>query len=260
MGMVVAVANQKGGVGKTTTAVNLAAAMALDGRRVLLIDLDPQAHATSGTGIHRTDVRESVYDVLINGLSASAVILPTAISGLDIIPSAIDLAGGEVELVGLPSRELRLRQATEPIRGAYEVVLIDCPPSLGLLTINALASADSVLIPIQCEYYALEGLARLVESIDLIRAQLNPGLQIGGILLTMFDPRTNLSAQVAAEVRAHFGEKVFQTLIPRSVRLAEAPSYGRPVITYDPTSRGAAAYVALAREVMGRVGQPTAVE
>lgn len=260
MGLVLAVANQKGGVGKTTTSVNLGAALASSGRRTLLIDLDPQAHATSGVGVARTDVRQSTYDVLINGASAEDAVHGTQIPGLFLIPSTIDLAGGEVELVGLPHRELRLRGAIASVRPAFDLILIDCPPSLALLTVNALAAADEVLIPIQCEYYALEGLARLVESIELVRSQLNPALQVGGILLTMFDPRTKLSEQVAAEVRMHFGDKVFQTVIPRSVRLAEAPSYGQPATTYDPTSRGAQAYQALAEEVAERVGQPAAVE
>ncbi|MGH2348774.1 MAG: ParA family protein [bacterium] len=260
MSRVVAVANQKGGVGKSTTAVNLAAALALAGRHVLLVDLDPQGHSTSGLGTPSADIQTSIYDVLILGTALQSMLLPSRVRGLDVAPSTIDLAGGEVELAGMPSREFRLRDALRGVRDWYDLVLIDCPPSLGLLTINALVAADEVLIPIQCEYYALEGLARLADSVELIRPQLNPALEIGGVLLTMYDSRTNLSEQVAAEVRRHFGSKVFQTVIPRSVRLAEAPSFGQPVVTYDPTSKGAAAYVALAREVEARAGQPIAVE
>jgi chromosome partitioning protein len=260
MGRAVAIANQKGGVGKSTTAVNLSAALALDGHHVLLIDLDPQAHSTSGLGTVRSDVQGSIYDVLINGLALQSIILPSRVRGLDLAPSTIDLAGGEVELATVPSREFRLRDALRGIRDWYGFVLIDCPPSLGLLTINALVAADEVLIPLQCEYYALEGLAALVDSIELIRPQLNPALEIGGVLLTMYDARTNLSEQVAAEARRHFGPKVFQSVIPRSVRLAEAPSFGQPVVTYDPASKGAVAYMALAKEVASRVGQPAAVD
>ena len=259
MGRVIAVANQKGGVGKTTTAVNLSAALALDGRHVLIVDLDPQAHATSGMGIPRDGAGRSVYDALINGVPLQFIVIPTRIEGLDLAPGSIHLAGAEVELVGLPSREMRLRDALQSVRNGYDLIVIDCPPSLGLLTLNAMAAADELVIPIQCEYYALEGLTRLVETIALIRRQLNPELAVSGVLLTMYDPRTNLSEQVAAEVRRHFRDEVFQTVIPRSVRLAEAPSFGQPVVTYDPASRGAEAYVALAKEVSARVGQSAAV-
>lgn len=229
MGRVIAVANQKGGVGKTTTAVNLSAALALDGRHVLIVDLDPQAHATSGMGI-RGGAGRSVYDALINEVSLQLIVVPTRIDGLDLAPGSIHLAGAEVELVGLPSRERRLRDALQSVRDAYDLSVIDCPPSLGLLTLNAMAAADELIIPIQCEYYALEGLTRLVETISLIRRQLNPELAISGVLLTMFDPRTNLSEQVAAEVRRHFPDDVFQTVIPRSVRLAEAPRDRKSVV------------------------------
>lgn len=256
MGKVLAVANQKGGVGKTTTAVNLSAALALSGRRILLIDMDPQGHATSGIGVAKTAVGVSVYDVVINGLSTGSALMPTPVENLDILPGSIHLAGAEVELVSITSREFRLKDSLRQVRDWYDIVLIDCPPSLGLLTINALVACDEVLIPIQCEYYALEGLSQLLESIALIRRSLNPGLRIGGVILTMFDARTNLAEQVAAEVRRHFPNEVFQTVIPRSVRLAEAPSFGKPVVTYDPASRGAAAYTALAEEVSAHVGEP----
>lgn len=260
MGRVIAVANQKGGVGKSTTAVNLSAALATAGGHILLVDMDPQAHATSGIGVARASVGVSVYEALINDVAISSALLPTAIKGLDLVPGSIHLAGAEVELVSLPSREFRLRESLRPIREWYDAIFVDCPPSLGLLTVNAIVAADEVLIPIQCEYYALEGLSQLMESVSLIRRNLNPDLRIGGVLLTMFDARTNLAAQVAAEIRRYFPSEVFQTVIPRSVRVAEAPSYGQPVVAYDPSSRGAQAYVDLAREVSARVGQPAVAE
>jgi len=254
------VASQKGGVGKTTTAVNLAAALAISGLRILLVDMDPQGHATSGVGVAKAAVGVSIYDVVINRLSAASALMPTPVKDLDIMPGSIHLAGAEVELVSVPSRESRLKDSLRPIRDWYDIVMIDCPPSLGLLTINALVAADEVLIPIQCEYYALEGLSQLLESINLIRRQLNPELRIGGVLLTMFDARTKLAEQVAAEVRRHFPKEVLQTVIPRSVRLAEAPSFGQPVVTYDSSSRGAEAYTMLAKEVATHAGQPAPAE
>ena len=251
-----AIVNQKGGVGKTTTAVNLSAALASLGRIILLVDLDPQGNSTSGVGISKTGLRMSVYDVLIGGDPLDHVIQRTATAGLDLVPSDVRLAGAEVELTATIARENRLKAALRTARNHYDVVIIDCPPSLGLLTINALTAADACLIPVQCEYYALEGLSSLVTTIDLVRRHLNTGLEVSGVLLTMADPRTKLSDQVATEVRNHFGSKVYETVVPRSVRLAEAPSYGQPIIAYAPGSRGAAAYLTLAGEFADRIGLP----
>ncbi len=253
MAIVLAVVNQKGGVGKSTTALNLSAALARKGRRVLLVDLDPQGNATSGLGIPKDRLRASVYEVLLRHLPLRAVVLPTAVEGLEVAPSTVELAGAEVELAGAEDRETRLREALEEVQERYDLIVVDCPPSLGLLTVNALAAADRALLPIQCEYYALEGLSLLLRTLDLVRNALNPGLRIGGVVLTMYDSRTNLSEQVAREVRAFFGQEVFRTVIPRTVRLAEAPSHGQPIFLYDPQSRGALAYEALAEEVAGRL-------
>ncbi|MCS7235039.1 MAG: ParA family protein [Armatimonadota bacterium] len=257
--MILAVANQKGGVGKTTTVVNLGAYWARARWKVLLVDLDPQGHATSGLGVHRAYVRTSTYDCLIQGASVRQAALPTELDGLDLLPSSLDLAGAEVELVNSPGREQRLRQALEPARQRYDWILVDCPPSLGLLTVNALAAADGVLVPIQCEFYALEGVAQLVRTVEAVRRALNPGLQVAAVILTMYDPRTNLSEQVAREVRAHFGARVAKTVVPRSVRLAEAPSHGKPVMLYDPYSKGAQAYEALAQELAASLRPAAAV-
>jgi chromosome partitioning protein len=249
---VTACTNQKGGVGKTTTVVNLAAYLALSGLSTLVIDLDPQGNATSGLGIDRRAVDRSVYDALINRVPVGELTVGTAVDGLDLVPSAPALSGAEVELVAIPARERRLAASLDGLDGRYDRVLIDCPPSLGLLTVNALTAADGVLIPIQTEYYALEGLSQLVNTIRLVREGLNPRLEIEGVLLTMYDRRTNLSAQVAAEVRRHMNGTVYDTVVPRSVRLSEAPSHGLPIALYDPSSRGAVAYGALASEVAAR--------
>jgi chromosome partitioning protein len=249
---VTACTNQKGGVGKTTTVVNLAASLALSGTSTLVIDLDPQGNATSGLGVDRRSLDRSVYDALIDRVPISELTLGTAVEGLDLVPSAAALSGAEVELVGMPARERRLSVCLAGLDHKYDRVLIDCPPSLGLLTVNALTAADGVLIPIQTEYYALEGLSQLVNTIRLVRESLNPRLEIDGVLLTMFDGRTRLSGQVAAEVRRHLNGTVYDTVVPRSVRLAEAPSHGLPIALYDPSSRGALAYGALALEVAAR--------
>jgi chromosome partitioning protein len=258
--LTVAITNQKGGVGKTTTAVNLSAGLARLGRHILLVDLDPQANATTGVGIDHRSVERSLYDCLIDEVDPSAVKVSTAYPGLDLLPSTIDLAGAELELVAAIARETKLRRVIEHV-GGYDAVIIDCPPSLGLLTVNGLTAAQKVLIPIQCEYYALEGLSQLLRNIELVRAGLNPTLDIGGIVLTMYDARTKLSEEVTREVREHFGGKVFSTIVPRSVRLSEAPSYGQPAISYDPYSRGSKAYIWLAEEFERRFfGAPLAAQ
>ena len=249
---VTACTNQKGGVGKTTTVVNLAAYLALSGTSTLVIDLDPQGNATSGLGVDRRSLDRSVYDALINRVPIGELVVRTAIPGLDLVPAAPALSGAEVELVGLPARERRLSASLADLDERYERVLIDCPPSLGLLTVNALTAADGVLIPIQTEYYALEGLSQLVNTIRMIREGLNPRLEIDGVLLTMYDGRTRLSVQVAAEVRRHLEGAVYDTVVPRSIRIAEAPSHGLPIALYDPASRGGEAYGRLAAEVTAR--------
>ena len=266
MGRIICVANQKGGVGKTTTAVNLSASLSLAGHSTLLVDLDPQGSASSGVGV--SPRRESpvdgtphdqptIYEVLLGEQPAAAAIRPAAVERLWVLPSARDLIGAEIELVPMLGREHRLAEALRPIRDAYDFILIDCPPSLGLLTINGLTASDSVLVPLQCEYYALEGLSALLETVELIRKRLNPALAVEGVLLTMFDTRNSLSHQVSEEVQQHFPQGVFHTVIPRNVRLSEAPSHGLPAVVYDPSSRGAEAYRALADELLGIMRIPT---
>jgi chromosome partitioning protein len=246
---ILAVANQKGGVGKTTTAVNLGAALAELGFRVLVIDLDPQGNATTGLGISHRNVEGSVYDVIMNDTPVEDCVEPTSVRNLYVVPATIDLAGAEIELVPAFSRELKLRRALQEIRNDYDFTLIDCPPSLGLLTVNGLAAADDVIVPIQCEYYALEGLGQLLRNVSLVRSNLNPTLDVRGIVLTMYDARTRLAEQVEQEVRTHFGDKVYRTVVPRTVRISEAPSFGQPVTVFDSSSRGATAYRELAKEV-----------
>lgn len=252
--IVVALANQKGGVGKSTTAINLAASLAFQNQRVLLIDLDPQGNATSGLGIDRGSIDLSIYDVLLKESPLEDAIEPTSVLNLFVVPATIDLAGAEIELVSMFSRETRLKVAISEIENDYDIVLVDCPPSLGLLTVNALTAAHEVLIPIQCEYYALEGLSQLLKNVDLVSVNLNPDLKVGGVVLTMYDGRTKLSKEVAEQVRDYFGEVAFKTVIPRSVRLSEAPSYGEPIEAFDPMSRGAIAYRQLGREFLDRLG------
>ncbi|MFA4966877.1 MAG: AAA family ATPase [Candidatus Margulisiibacteriota bacterium] len=251
MGQTTSFVNQKGGVGKTTTTVNLASYLATFGKKVLLIDMDPQGNASVGVGIDRNKLELCLYNILIENYPVSQVIQKTALSNLEIIPSTAKLAGAEVELVMEPEREMKLKSALLEVKENYDYLLIDCPPSLNLLTVNALTASDEVIIPIQCEYYALEGISQLIKTIDMVRGGLNPMLKIGGILLTMYDSRTVLANQVAEEARKYFGKKVFQTIIPRNVRLAEAPSFGQPIIFYDPSSSGATAYESLSREVIG---------
>jgi len=255
-GTVVCIANQKGGVGKTTTTVSLAAAIAALGARVLLVDLDPQGNATTGFGLRADEDDPSTYGVLIDSMPMAEAAVSSGVDGLDVVRSSLDLAGAEVELVPAFSRELRLQKAMEPVRSSYDVIFVDCPPSLGLLTINALVAADQIIVPIQCEYYALEGLGQLMRTVQLVGDSLNRKLELGGVVLTMYDGRTNLSQQVVDEVRAYFGDRAYATVIPRTVRLSEAPSFGQPITVFDPQSRGARAYQRLAREVAERLALP----
>lgn len=250
MGKVIAIANQKGGVGKTTTSVNLSACLANLDKKVLLIDVDPQGNSTSGYGIDKRSVKRSIYDVLVDNVDIKEAVLDTEIETLKILPATIQLAGAEIELVSVMSRETKLKRAIDKVKYDYDYIIIDCPPSLGLLTINSLTAANSVLVPIQCEFYALEGLSQLMNTVTLVQKNLNPAMELEGVVLTMFDARTNLSLQVVEEVKSHFGPKVYQTIIPRNVRLSEAPSHGKPVILYDPRSKGSEVYFELAKEVI----------
>jgi chromosome partitioning protein len=248
LAVTIAIANQKGGVGKTTTAINLSACVAEIGKRVLLIDVDPQANSTSGLGVDREQIIKSSYDILVNGVPAKNAVLPTMMETLHILPADINLVGAEIEMVGMMAREQMLKKALTSIQGNYDYIFMDCPPSLGLITLNALTCADKVLVPIQCEYYALEGLSQLMNTIKLVRQNLNPDLEVQGVVLTMFDGRTNLAIQVVEEVKKYFKNKVYNTVIPRNVRLGEAPSYGLPIILYDDKCLGSVTYMDLARE------------
>jgi chromosome partitioning protein len=250
LGRIIAITNQKGGVGKTTTSVNLGACLAYIGKSVLLVDIDPQGNATSGVGIEKGDVTQCIYDVLVDDAEVKDLVKPSKVENLSVIPATISLAGAEIELVPTISREVRLKRALEKVKDDYDYIIIDCPPSLGLLTINALTASDSVIIPVQCEYYALEGLSQLLSTVRLVQKHLNHDLMIDGVLLTMLDARTNLGIQVIEEVKKYFQDKVYRTIIPRNIRLSEAPSHGEPIIIYDAKSKGAEVYLELAKEVV----------
>ncbi|ANZ96540.1 sporulation initiation inhibitor Soj [Brochothrix thermosphacta] len=250
---ILAIANQKGGVGKTTTAINLGASLAIIGHRVLLVDTDPQGNTSSGVGIKKAEVKQCIYDVLVGDVPLEDVIITSDVENLDVVPATIQLAGAEIELVSTISRERRLENALETVSERYDFIIIDCPPSLGIITLNALTAANGLLIPVQCEFYALEGLTQLLNTVKLVQRHLNKNLEIEGVLLTMYDARTNLGQQVIAEVKKHFGPQVYQTVIPRNVRLSEAPSYGQPAVIYDVKSKGAEAYIELAKEVKANV-------
>jgi len=255
MGNIISIANQKGGVGKTTTAVNLAASIAVTEKSCLLVDCDPQGNATTGLGVDKAELKNGLYDLILGSVPVENVIIETELSGLSLMGATPDLIGAEVEMVSVDGREYRLKEKLIPIKDRYDYIFLDCPPSLGFLTLNALTAADSVLVPLQCEYYALEGLSQLLQTVQAVKKGLNRSLTLSGILLTMYDARNNLSNQVEEEVRGHFKDAVFKTIIPRNVRLSEAPSYGKPILLYDVTSKGAQSYLALARELIGRGGR-----
>ena len=252
MGKIIAIANQKGGVGKTTTSINLSASLASKGKKILVIDADPQGNTTSGYGIETNDLENTIYELLLSECSIKESILNDVIQGVSIIPSTVNLAAAEIELIGVERKEFILRREVEWVKESYDYIIIDCPPSLNLLTLNAMTTADSVLVPIQCEYYALEGLSQLIHTINLVKERLNPDLDMEGVVFTMYDSRTNLSTQVVENVKNHLNQRVFDTVIPRNIRLAEAPSYGMPINKYDPKSAGAEAYMQLADEIIGR--------
>ena len=252
MGRIIAIANQKGGVGKTTTPINLSAAMAASGKKILVIDTDPQGNTTSGFGIEKNDLENTIYELMLSECSIKECILNDVIDGVSIIPSNVNLAAAEIELIGIDKKEFILKREVEWIKDSYDYIIIDCPPSLNLLTLNAMTTADSVLVPIQCEYYALEGLSQLIHTINLVKERLNPDLDMEGVVFTMYDSRTNLSSQVVENVKSHLNQRVFETVIPRNIRLAEAPSYGMPINMYDAKSAGAEAYMSLAGEILNR--------
>lgn len=254
MGRIIAIANQKGGVGKTTTSINLSACIAAKGKKVLVIDIDPQGNTTSGYGIEKNDLENTIYELILGDCSVEDCILKNVIPNVSILPSNVNLAAAEIELIGVERKEYILRNEIDWVKDRYDYIIIDCPPSLSLLTVNAMTTADSVLVPIQCEYYALEGLSQLIHTVNLVKERLNPDLEMEGVVFTMYDSRTNLSAQVVENVKSHLKQKVYDTLIPRNIRLAEAPSYGQPINIYDPKSTGAESYLALADEVIGRRG------
>ena len=252
MGRIIAIANQKGGVGKTTTSINLSAAMAASGKKILVIDTDPQGNTTSGFGIEKNDLENTIYELMLSECSIKECILNDVIDGVSIIPSNVNLAAAEIELIGIDKKEFILKREVEWIKDSYDYIIIDCPPSLNLLTLNAMTTADSVLVPIQCEYYALEGLSQLIHTINLVKERLNPDLDMEGVVFSMYDSRTNLSSQVVENVKSHLNQRVFETVIPRNIRLAEAPSYGMPINMYDAKSAGAEAYMSLAGEILNR--------
>ena len=255
MGRIIAIANQKGGVGKTTTSINLSSCIAAKGKKVLVVDIDPQGNTTSGYGIEKNDLENTIYELMLGDCSIEDCIIKDVIENISILPSNVNLAAAEIELIGVDKKEYILKNEIDWVKDRYDYIIIDCPPSLSLLTVNAMTASDSVLVPIQCEYYALEGLSQLIHTVNLVKERLNPDLEMEGVVFTMFDSRTNLSAQVVENVKSHLNQKVYRTVIPRNIRLAEAPSYGQPINIYDPKSAGAESYLALAEEVINRKGE-----